>query len=389
MGFSGFRLRDFRPRPFGKLFLQSGTVYFEGVHDLSDAPHIFLILTRDTASVTLSNVKELRAILDLINTAQKESAVLATLVSVAGSSYRRPGARLLLIDDLRVGSISGGCLEEDVIAHARHVAKTGAPKVIKYDTTSENELVWGVGLGCHGIVHVLIEPLPCCPEWAQILWRNWESRRVTSLAVTWAADSSAELGTRIASTNVHASNARQDTSIFIDQIPPPTRLLIFGAGDDAQPLHRIAAELGWDSIVADPRPAYATTTRFPSARQVVSGPAASLVARTRPDAYSVAVVMTHHYVHDVPILRDLLPLNLPYIGLLGPKKRGVKILGDLAAAGLRLTSEQQSALHSPIGLDIGAETPEEVAISIVAEIRTTLSGRSGGALKNRERPIHD
>jgi xanthine/CO dehydrogenase XdhC/CoxF family maturation factor len=99
--------------------------------------------------------------------------------------------------------------------------------------------------------------------------------------------------------------------------------------------------------------------------------------------------MTHHYVHDVPILRDLLPLNLPYIGLLGPKKRGVKILGDLAAAGLRLTSEQQCALHSPIGLDIGAETPEEVAISIVAEIRTTLSGRSGGALKNRERPIHD
>jgi xanthine/CO dehydrogenase XdhC/CoxF family maturation factor len=291
-------------------------------------------------------------------------------------------------DGHRVGSISGGCLEEDVLAHAHRVAHTGEPTVVKYDTTSENELVWGVGLGCHGIVHVLVEPLPTCPEWAHVLSRNWELRCSTTLAVTWAANSTAELGTRIVPVNHAELHAPENVSIFIDRIQPPTRLLIFGAGDDAQPLHRIAAEIGWDTLVADPRSAYATTTRFPAAQHIVCGPAESLVALTRPDAYSVAVVMTHHYVHDVPILRDLLPLKLRYIGLLGPKKRGAKILGDLAAAGSTITAEQRATLHSPIGLDIGAETPEEVAISIMAEIRTSLSGRNGGALKNRERPIH-
>jgi xanthine/CO dehydrogenase XdhC/CoxF family maturation factor len=286
-----------------------------------------------------------------------------------------------------VGSISGGCLEEDVLAHARRVRETGVPTVIKYDTTSENELVWGVGLGCHGIVQVLVEPLLRRPEWAQVLSRNWDRRETTNLAVTWSADSTSELGTRLTSSEPD-QNARPGVSIFFDQIPPPTRLLIFGAGNDARPLHRIAAELGWDVVVADPRPAYATAARFPAARQVISAPAECLVARSQPDAHSVAVVMTHHYVHDLPILRDLLPLQLPYLGLLGPKKRGEKILADLASAGSATTFGQRAALHSPVGLDIGAETPEEVAISIIAEIRTALSGRKGGSLKNRERPIH-
>lgn len=334
-------------------------------------------------------MKELRAIVAHLNARPEAPAVLATLVSVAGSSYRRPGARLLLAANGRsVGSISGGCLEEDVLAHARHVAETGVPEVIKYDTTSENDLVWGVGLGCHGVVHVLVERLSPWPEWAKTLATNWESRRPTNLAITWSGPSPQELGTRLWSAEISPS-LQQAGHIFVESISPPTRLLIFGAGNDAQPLHRIGNELGWDVVVADPRPSYATAARFPLAGAVISGPAESLVARTKPDANSVAVVMTHHYVHDVPILRALLPLNLNYVGLLGPKKRGAKILRDITTTGMTFPEQQQARLHSPIGLDIGAETPEEVAVSIVAEIRGVLSGRAGGALKNRERPIHD
>lgn len=288
----------------------------------------------------------------------------------------------------RIGSISGGCLEEDILAHARRVLETGKAEVLKYDTTSENDLVWGVGLGCHGIVHILIEPLPGRPEWAEILNNNWENRRSTTVAVTWSPDSSAQLGTHVLREELRPRLGRTE-SVFLDHIPPPTRLLIFGAGDDAQPLHRIGAELGWDVVIADPRPAYATPARFPAAHTVISGPAENLVARTNPDSNSIAVVMTHHYIHDLPLLRALLPLNLSYVGLLGPKKRGAKILSDLLATGSVISSECLATFHSPIGLDIGAETPEEVAVSIIAEIRSALSGRRGGALKNRESPIHD
>jgi len=334
-------------------------------------------------------VKELRAIVAHLNASPEAHAVLATLVSAAGSSYRRPGARLLLCaDGRRIGSISGGCLEEDVLAHAQRVAETGVAEVIRYDTTSENDLVWGVGLGCHGIVHVLVERLPRCPEWANTLAANWETRQPTNLAVTWGRASPQDLGTRLRPEEM-PQNAQQISDVFVECIHPPTRLLIFGAGDDAQPLHRVGNELGWDVVVADPRSTYATPARFPAAQRVISGPAEDLVARAKPDANSVAVVMTHHYVHDVPILRALLPLNLRYVGLLGPKKRGVKILRDIATAGTDFPEQHQARLRSPIGLDIGAETPEEVAASIVAEILAVLSGRAGGALKNRDRPIHE
>lgn len=334
-------------------------------------------------------MKELRSIVAHLTTKPEAPAALATLVSVAGSSYRRPGARLLLTTDgQRIGSISGGCLEEDVLAHASQVLETGCAELLKYDTTSENDLVWGVGLGCHGIVHVLIERLPGCPEWATTLAANWASRRTTTLEVTWSAIPPAKLGTRTSREEI-SSESHKDTSVFVDRVLPPTRLLVFGAGDDAQPLHRIAAEIGWDVVIADPRPGYVTRERFPAAQTLVTGSAERLVSQSKPDTHCVAVVMTHHYVHDLPILRELLPFKLPYLGLLGPKKRGVKILTDLANGGLTISDELRSLLYSPIGLDIGAETPEEVAVSIVAEIRSVLSGRTGGALKNRERPIHE
>ena len=140
--------------------------------------------------------------------------------------------------------------------------------------------------------------------------------------------------------------------------------------------------------VADPRAAAATGARFPEADALVVGPADQLVARVSPDAHTLAVVMTHHYVHDVPILRDLLVRPLAYLGLLGPRKRAEKILSDLAAGGLEVTPAMRARLHAPVGLDLGADAPEQVALAIMAEMLAGLHGRDARPLRQRSRPIH-
>jgi xanthine/CO dehydrogenase XdhC/CoxF family maturation factor len=175
---------------------------------------------------------------------------------------------------------------------------------------------------------------------------------------------------------------------LLHTIAPPTALFLFGAGDDAQPLARFAGELGWHVTVADPRAAFATAARFPTARAFVVAPAAELADRAAPGADALAVVMTHHYVHDVPILRALLGRPLAYLGLLGPRKRSEKILADLAAGGLALTPASRARLHAPVGLDLGADTPAEVALAILAEMHATLAQRDARPLRERTRPIH-
>lgn len=329
-------------------------------------------------------MKELQAIVRELVSAPAEPSVLATLVSVEGSSYRRPGARLLLKGKelARTGSISGGCLEEDVIARAHRVFASGVAESVVYDTTSENDLVWGVGLGCHGIVRVLVEKLPPRPDWAASLATNFAARRPTDLAVVHAG-AAAELGTRLA-----PPTGRQGAEVFCETVRPPTSLVIFGAGDDAQPLARLAKEIGWHVTIGDPRAAFATPARFPGADGLVIAPADALVQRIAPENGALVVVMTHHYVHDVPLLRALLPLPLLYLGLLGPKKRADRILADLAAEGGGITAEQRARLHAPVGLDLGADAPEQVALAIIAEMQAALTGRNARPLRDRTKPIH-
>ena len=330
-------------------------------------------------------MKEFWAILDHLAAAPGETAALATLVNVAGSSYRRPGARLLcLADGRRIGSISGGCLEDDVIVHARTVLCDGTAKTITYDTSLENDLLWGVGLGCHGVVQVLVEQLPARPAWVETLRKNHQLRMATDLAVVWRCSAAGRLGTTLAAD----LPPLPDASIFRETIEPPVALAIFGAGDDAQPLVRFAKELGWQVTVADPRPAYATSQRFPEADAVVLARPEDAPARVALDAATLVIVMTHHYAHDVPLLRQLLPRPLAYLGLLGPRKRAERILDDLAAGGLPLTSEQRQRLHAPVGLDLGADNPEEVALAVLAEMKATLAGRDARPLKQRTQPIH-
>ncbi|MEX2044475.1 MAG: XdhC family protein [Opitutus sp.] len=331
-------------------------------------------------------MKELQAIVAALEAAPAAETVLATLVTVEGSSYRRPGARLLITaDGRRIGSISGGCLEEDVVARAQQVRKTGHADTVVYDTTTENDLMWGVGLGCHGVVRVLIEKLPARPAWAATLADNFAARCDTVLAVAHRGSADAPLGTRLANPDELAGNE----NLFVNIIRSPTALFVFGAGDDAQPITRFAHELGWHVTVADPRSAFATAERFPKARVLVVESAESLVGTAAPGPDALAVVMTHHYVHDVPLLRSLLGRPLAYLGLLGPKKRAARILEDLERESPGIAADALHQLHAPVGLDLGADSPEQVALSIIAEMQAVLSQRSARPLRERTRPIHD
>ncbi len=330
-------------------------------------------------------MSEIAEILRALPPAGRGPAVLATLVSVAGSSYRRPGARLLVYGDARVGSISGGCLEEDILARTHTVAASGKAELITYDTSSENDLLWGVGTGCHGVVQVLLERIPVHISWVEALRANLAARLPTELAVVWESADASELGTLLAD----ASLVPAGRKIFREVIAPPPALTIFGAGDDARPLARMAKALGWRVALADPRAAYATTARFEMADEIFVGPADQLVQQSRVAPGSLAVVMTHHYIHDRPILRDLMPLQLAYLGILGPKKRSERILNDL---GVPLGGAQgqpaRPVVHAPVGLDLGGDDPPRVALSILAEMQATLAGRDARPLRERLGPIH-
>ena len=330
---------------------------------------------------------ETHRIAERLDTRGNFPCALVTLVAVSGSSYRRPGARLLIESDgSRVGSISGGCLEADVIARAARVRATGAAEVVVYDTTSENDLVWGVGLGCHGVVHLLVERIDVAPDWAATLRRNAAQNRATPLRTVWTSPGPLPLGTSLAKAPLEGAG---EIRVFEERVPPPTPLVVFGAGDDVQPLVRFARELGWHITVADPRPDFVTPGRFPAADRLVTSPAADLVAAVDPPANAVAVVMTHHYVHDLPMLGALFERDLAYLGLLGPKKRAARIVGDLQRSGTTVTDSQVRRLHAPVGLDLGADGPAEVALSIVAEIQAALAGRNAQSLRHRDTPIHE
>lgn len=324
----------------------------------------------------------------IANTLRSKSAfpaVLATLVDVFGSSYRRSGARMLHTPTgCVIGSISGGCLENDLNAHAQALLQSGGShRLVTYDTTDENDLLWGVGTGCHGVVKILLEVLPHPPAWLPAVLAVASDRKPIALQTVWASDDpTLPLGTTLAP---HAPPAPASVHVFRHELLPPWHLVIFGAGDDAQPLASMAQSMEWQVTVVDPRPEKATAERFPLADQVACLPAKSAVSQLRWDDRTVAVVMTHHYVHDLPLVQQLLPLQLPFVGLLGPRQRGQKILSDARFAA---AAPGAASLHAPVGLDLGGDGAQAVALSILAEIQAHLHGRDARPLRERVRPIH-
>lgn len=372
-------------------------------------------------------MKELQAILQAWSElGHGEPAVLATVVRVSGSAYRRPGARMLLLPDGRtIGTVSGGCLEDDVKLRAWQLTAQGEPAVLRYDSTSDGDVVWGLGLGCKSVIDLLIERLD--PDRGaqplDFLRRCLDTRQPGVLARVVAVEgrTGADVGAfltldetgssaqnlagpelaglvrQAAATalgerrSLHAACqlAAGRAEVFLEVVQPPLSLLVCGAGHDAIPLVRLAKELGWHVTVADPRAAYATRERFPLADDIIVAAPEDLSGRPVLPAWEAAVVMSHNYHNDLGFLRALLPALLRYLGVLGPKSRTESLLGDLTADGFTPTARQMERLYGPVGLDIGADTPEEIALAVAAEIRAILAGRSGLPLRRSDRPIHD
>jgi xanthine/CO dehydrogenase XdhC/CoxF family maturation factor len=349
---------------------------------------------------------------------------LATVVKVAGSAYRRPGARMLMPSGGEpLGMVSGGCLESDLAERAKGVLASGEAQTVVYDMRSPDDIVWGLGLGCNGEVRVLLEQIvPGSPaSYLDFLDRCLCERR-PGVVVTQFAGAERTVGRRLtlgedgtveasiddaglaaamledarrALTERRSSVRRYETpagpaEALIEYVAPTVSLLVFGAGSDAQPLVRSAKQLGWQVTVADDRPAHARSERFPDADAVKLIRFEALDSETLPiDAHTPVVVLTHHFLHDLDLLEYLLGTDAPYLGVLGPRQRTSNLLEELAKRGVRPTSDQTSRLYGPVGLDIGSETPEEIALAALAEIRAVLSGRTGGFLRDRTDALHE
>jgi xanthine dehydrogenase accessory factor len=364
-------------------------------------------------------MKEIADLLQAYQTAKKQNikAALATVVKVEGSSYRRPGARMLVTEDGRLtGAISGGCLEGDALKKALSAIYQQENKLVTYDTTDEDDAKFGVQLGCNGIVHILFEPLNATTEPDPIaILKAFEAERENAVLVTlFSTEHSTQLGT----TMIYRKNKllgalplgiqtaimgdvkaafenkttefriysgdRQPVEAFIEFLSPAIALVIAGAGNDVQPLADMAHILGWHVHIADGRPTHASLQRFPNAQRVIIAKPAQLMTQVVVDEQTAFVLMTHNYNYDLELLNLLLATDAVYIGVLGPKKKLIRMLDELD----RNTAENRSRIHGPIGLDIGAETAEEIAISILAEIKSVFSKASGASLKEKTNPIH-
>ena len=330
---------------------------------------------------------EIDAIIAALAGAPEQPAALATLVAVEGSSYRRPGARLLMLGDgTRIGSISGGCLEEDILLRARRVLESGRSETAVYDTTDENDLVWGVGLGCRGVVQIFIEPIAQNrPGWISVLAENRASNRVTSLAVVYRENAGEFQGTQLPAA---LPSDFPGPGTFLETVAPLPLLVLFGAGDDVQPVVRLAKETGWRVTVVDSRATYATAGRFPEADSVIVANAGENAVQLKLNEQTHVVVMTHRFAEDVKLLAMLLARPLAYLGVLGARKRTDRVLAELGEQGFVPLPETLERLCAPVGLDLGATTPETIALSIVAELQCSVTRRIPIHLRDRTAPIH-
>ena len=366
-------------------------------------------------------MKEFKSILTAFNKVNfaKRQAALATVVKVRGSSYRSPGARMLITDDGKwVGSISGGCLEGDALRKARQVMTSGVPKTVTYDTREESNQNLGIGLGCNGVIDVLIEPITAHKNsilfFKQLVEKNQPAALATvfqglsgigeTLLITEdrgvvSQVSNPSLSDLIAEDLVNVFNTRVshakaflvsgiEYEVFLELIQPSVSLLIFGGGFDARPVSQLAKSLGWSVEVTDECVAHIAPLFFPEADKL------SLCQRDFIDRdfkitpFTACVLMSHNYEYDRDVLKKVIQSESPYIGILGPRKRFDKMLEEFKRDRFELTDEQMLRIHSPIGLDIGAEAPDEIALAIVAEIQSKFANRSGGFLKERSGPIH-
>lgn len=356
---------------------------------------------------------------------QGENIVLATVVRITGSSYGGVGARMICLGDgSRVGLVSGGCLESDLAEHARRVYATGNSEVVSYDTRDDDDVPWGLGLGCNGLIEVLLEPLSPrqASDVAGLIDRALAADSPSVIATVIRSHGSETGGPRIGAHALFdgpeikstgdwgAGSALIDATQFVlpalaagrrgvvhdigsaevafEVVTPVVRLVICGAGPDAAPVARLASQLGWDVTVVDHRALTdARSARFPGARVVECADALRLANVLRPNQRFAAVVMSHHLARDRDYLHALLKSDVTYLGVLGPRKRTERMLAEpVAREGT--SPEIDERFFSPVGLDIGGEGPDAIALSIISQISAVTNGRGSGHLRDRRAPLH-
>jgi len=369
-------------------------------------------------------MKEIKDIIRSFDAAQQQGrqTALATVVHLDGSSYRRPGARMLITDEGQLtGAISGGCLEGDALRKALLVMSQQRSMLVTYDTMDEDDAKFGIGLGCNGIIQVLIEPInPDEPNNPIQLLRTVAEKREKAVVVTLFSlenKKDTQPGTRLLLKENYQQERNtplkdilvkdgmktlqdgrtvfrtyqtesQSLTAFIELVEPAVSLIAIGAGNDVIPVIAMAEILGWETTVIDGRPAYAKKERFVSSCQVLVSKPENVISQIEIDNRTVFVLMTHNYNYDMAMLHQLLLKNVIYVGMLGPKKKLDRVLGELRDQGANFTEEQLASVHSPVGLDIGAETSEEIALSILSEIKAVFSGKQGLSLHSNTGSIH-
>jgi len=328
--------------------------------------------------------------------------VLASVLRTEGSTYRKAGARVLIGPDGRAsGMLSGGCLEADLRERAMRVIACGRAERVLFDTRESDDPIWGLGMGCEGAMEIWLQPE--LPEVRYPLMRylqrclaNEQNAMIATVVGGQAAPT--ELGAHgfrgmagqtpleqrleaLLEANPAARASLQslriddrELEVFVAPVELPPSLLVCGGGADAIPVQNLAASLGWRVTVFDHRPAYATAAHFPLAARVICARPEELPRHLDSAQFSAAIVMSHYLPADIAYLK-LLAANPPqYIGLLGPANRRQRLLGEVGEPALRIAAR----IHGPAGLDIGAGTPESIAMAIVAQNHAVLAGKSGG-----------
>lgn len=364
-------------------------------------------------------MKEIKSIVDAYNKIDFSAtkASLATVARVEGSSYRRSGARMLVLDNgTYLGGISGGCLEGDALRRAQKAIAQDKPSIITYDTTQDDGAQIGVGLGCNGIIDVLFTPLHKneINNPVELLATLTNIREPKIVVTITAAQQNDLLGKTLLYENDEqfaksfaASNisslvvtdiknciSKQSSStityeqaglkLFIEVLLPVTHLVLYGGGYDVYPMTRIAREIGWNVTVVT-NIHKADKSLFTIATNVLHNKGEEKPAI---DAYTAVVLMAHDYKTDFANLQQMLNTDTNYIGMLGPRKRSQKMFDALAAEGRAIDEQNMQRIFTPAGLDIGAATPEEIAIAICAEIRSVFAGRNGSSLRLRQGTIY-
>lgn len=369
-----------------------------------------------------------RAIVDALNSSGEagDSVVLATVVRVTGSSYGGVGARMVVrIDGSTIGIVSGGCLETDLAEQARKVHENGSARVVTYDTRADDDAAWGLGLGCNGLIDVLLEPLTSTQARAvagllsKALHKDSRSVLATVIGVAqfqngspavgahalliddakktigdWGDESILERARKCTDDALKAGRRGlvtefDNVQVAFEIITPTVPLVICGSGPDVIPLVRIAAQLGWDVTVVDHRPvAHAPIARFPEAKVVECADSLKLKESVSLTSHTAAVVMSHHYARDLEYVRSLVDAGVAYIGILGPQARTERMFAEIASLNAG-SAPSRNSVFGPIGLDVGGDGPDAIALSVIAEVSAVTSDRNGGHLRDRSAPLHE